>query len=677
LTKTAISYTCRHIDDKIWPGVFVKNVGRDFLPYSLISQNYSTYLGIKVDTTGLTELAEFRFARHPFTDYTVLPNQSLLRPSDSDVTDGIVKFIQTGHLATVFNSSKGLLDSKDLIDIYKYDSNKPYFAISDRLDISKTSVDVFRGDGFINRFFKRITYKAGVGEVGANAGDAGVFKIGLSDKMKDSEAAVPPEYLDDKGRNLFDLGLILEIDTLSNVNADIRSVEHVDDTETTSVGYDRDFYPHMDNMYSDPRPDSQVYNQGYSPDNFVIPYFRLEESMAAINTTYPNRIFISEKNKVQEFYNSFRALRGFNFKDYGVSFGEIVKIEEINGLLLSVHTKGVLGIAVDDRTLVSKDSNVFIDTAEALSPKPAVLSNLFGSIHPESIIKTSLTIIGVDYNSDAVWMFSGNKVILISEFAIKMFLKLFKSRIVKGEFLGNDPDITYVPRVYSTFNVQKSTVYITYVAEHPESKEQVQVGTLTYNTVLNKWVSRISDGNKFLMRLFDSEYSLGFSSKPFIWKEDSLKDSSTGEYLRSNLRGTQYNTEFEIIINEYPTYEKILENIIVLCNKRIPTKLIFKTSGDVNDPAVDIWGSEAETTTTEQMIVVRGDSPRKAMRLGILDQNAYYKQSKLYMEVGKVKYSIKDNNNKRIRDKHFKVRFIYEGSDELFIQAIISILSIS
>jgi len=655
--------------------------GDDFYPYSLISQSYSLYLGIKIETEGLAEVPEFIYSPELFK----VSEKSLLANSDIvvDPRSAGNYFVNVGHLTNIFSSGKGRWDQDAIVDIYKYDSNKPYYAVTDRHPLSHgnllggPSAYVFRGDAFISRFFKRITYKNGVGLKGANAGDAGTFKVGLNEVMAQDKDKIPDRFKDDKGRNLFDVGQIIEIVTQSNINADIRSVEHVSDSESSLIGYDRDFYPHRESLFSDDRPDSTKYNDGYSPTNQVIPYYRISEKAATLNTEFPNRILLSEKNQVQEFYNSFRDLRGFNFRDYGVEYGPIQKIVAINGAILSIHNKGLLLIGVDDRTLIAEGSDIYIDTAKALSPKAAVISDLYGTSHPESIIKTDTSVIGVDYNADTVWMFVGNKITVISEFTIKTLLKKFKNKIITADFADSDPSIIYAPRVYCTFSNIKHTLVVTYVAENLATNQQYHVGTVTYNTVLNKWMSTISEGNKFLMRITGNEYSFGFSEIHNIWKEDSLRDPVTGKYIRSRLRGKNYNTEFEIIINENPTYEKILENIIVLCNKRIPTKLIFKTSGDVNDPAIDIWGANAMSMETVQPIMTREDSSRKHLGVGILDQNAQYRDSKLYIEVGKVKYSIKDANNKRVRDKHIKVRFIYEGNDELFVQAIISILSIS
>jgi hypothetical protein len=57
----------------------------------------------------------------------------------------------------------------------------------------------------------------------------------------------------------------------------------------------------------------------------------------------------------------------------------------------------VLAIGVDDRT-VAEGSDVFVNTAQALSPTSKTISDLFGASHPEAIVRTDTTIAGVDYN---------------------------------------------------------------------------------------------------------------------------------------------------------------------------------------------------------------------------------------------------------------------------------------
>jgi hypothetical protein len=43
-----------------------------------------------------------------------------------------------------------------------------------------------------------------------------------------------------------------------------------------------------------------------------------------------------------------------------------------------------------------------------------------------------------------------------------------------------------------------------------KQREQYHVGTITYNTVLQKWMSEISEGNKFSMAIGSGTYTTGF-----------------------------------------------------------------------------------------------------------------------------------------------------------------------
>jgi hypothetical protein len=55
----------------------------------------------------------------------------------------------------------------------------------------------------------------------------------------------------------------------------------------------------------------------------------------------------------------------FNYRDYGVEFGPIIKLIGIK-IYFCLYILQVLAIGVDDRTLVAEGSDVF-NTAQALS----------------------------------------------------------------------------------------------------------------------------------------------------------------------------------------------------------------------------------------------------------------------------------------------------------------------
>lgn len=654
----------------------------DFFIYSIIAQSYSRYLGLEISVkdTSTPFSPLFNYMRVLVSSSSTLPyNSGVLQDTTGDV--GNRKYTSIGHLANVFRSATGRWNKSNIRDIYKYDSNQPYGAASKRYIIETDSVDVFRGDGFISRIFKRITYKNGVpGSKSATSADAGDYGVGI---LTQKRASVNPDEMsviekDDAGRGLFDVGQIIEIATYANINADIRSIEVLNAEDSLLYGGDRNFYPNKSNLFGDARPDSTKYNHGYTGDINPISYNRILETSPTFNTEFPNRVLLSEKNQTQAFFNSFRNLKGFNYRDYGVEFGPIIKLISLKNILISIHPTGVILIGVDDKTLVAEGSDVFINTAEALSPTSKTVSDLYGSSNPESIVRTDTTISGVDYRASVVWVFEGDKLSIISEFAVKTILEEYKNIITTASFTGGVKSVSYLAKVYSTFDSSKHTLYISYVAEHPETKNQTHVGTITYNTVLQKWVSKISEGNKFAISIGSATYTTGFSSTGDIWKEDALT-SQDGSSIRTVLRGIDtYTYEFEIVLNKESAVEKVLDNIRMITNKELPTTIVYTTNKDENDAAVNIWGEKTEEDILTQKIVTRNSSTRSNKRLGILDENAYYKNSGLYIEVGNISPSLrKAAGYKRVRDKAIRVRFIYTGHNETYIQGIISTLSIS
>jgi len=675
-----------------------------YIPVALLTQSYSSYIGITIKSPSIPSIYYNNVVHAGPTAPTFNGEFETEGSGQNNDATSILRYrgvplvanesiVNLGHLTNVFSSSTGRWKKDDIKDIFKYDSSSPYFLCTDQKAlplVNTASIDVWRGDGFISRIFKRITYKSGVGATAATPEDAALYGIGVTDFLlhnyvKDNR---PVSYFKDKGRNLYDVGQIIELAHYSNINGDIRSVD-LDTTtaDKTLLGYDKDFYPNREQMMGDSRPDSIVYNHGYTGDQYIIPYFKIEETAAILATEFPNRILLSEKNQSQDFENSFRDLRGFNSRDYGIEYGPITKIVNVNGMLLSIHYDGILGIGVDEKTLVAEGSDVFVNTAEALSTKAITFSSKLGSRHAESICSVESAVLGVDYLKNTVWLFNGKDVVPISDFAVLTIIKAYKEDIETGSFTTGSREL-YEPRVYTTFDNVKKTFYISYVAERadPEGdRKHYLVGTLSYNLLTQKWVSERSDGNKFAMYINSDMYTTGLAEGEYllgqIWKEDALFNpripGMEREHMRCKFRGQDYNHSFEITVNDYSTVEKILENLRLICNKSVPIQVIYETSGDVNDAAINIWGEHAKTTITQQTITTRNNSGRNYLRLGILDENAYYKNSNLFIEVGKVGFTRADANNKRIRDKHIRIKFIYTGNNKTMIQGIVSTLGIS
>jgi hypothetical protein len=122
------------------------------------------------------------------------------------------KFTNTGHLANIFRSSTGRW-KKDIINIYKYDSNKVYHAVSNRFPLSKVSIPVFREMGLYLRYIKRLCIKTGYRSRSATSADAADFGLGLLTEIADNTKTsdINENEQDDLGRGLFDVGQVVEL----------------------------------------------------------------------------------------------------------------------------------------------------------------------------------------------------------------------------------------------------------------------------------------------------------------------------------------------------------------------------------------------------------------------------------------------------------------------------------
>ena len=632
-----------------------------YVPKASVFQKYSTYIGIRTGST-----VDFGFDSGVYANVT---NQTAMKHRVTGVAKGTYGQTVVGHmgkLASLYNSQMGRWDEEDIEAIYRKRESAPYYAVTDRLPIYTKKIDVFRGDGYITRTFKRYTYKAGVGVELAKENDAGLYGTGTricikyNDDDDDGDLANLNSYeKDDLGQGLHSIGQIVELISYTNTNADIRSRERVSSLDSAAYGGDRTFYPLEDaeTLRADARPDSSAYNHGYTGHMGVLPYMSRADAPVTLRE-FPNRLIASATNVTSEFYNSFRDIRGFNHRDYGVELGDIEKLIGFEGVVLAIHRDGVLAVGIDDRTLVGENAEVYIDAVKALSTKPTEISSEFGTQHQDSVLKVGPTVVGVDYARSVIWMFDGKSLKNVSEFSIKSVVVEFKNMIAAK---------TGEPKIFTTFDATRHIIIFSF-GSMDTAGEVTHVGSLIYSNLLKRWVTKYSDGTKFLFDVQSRIFSFGIIKPNEIW-ESHVNDN------RSQFRGIDYDYGFEIVVNDTPQAKKVLDNIVLLTNKVIPVEIIYTISNEEADAADSIWDKSKNEKTTTQKIVTRGIGNG---RMGIVNQNAYYKNSNLYIEVSKTGASSRKlESKKRIADKYIKIKIMYSGNEPTFIQAMLSTLRIS
>lgn len=85
---------------------------------------------------------------------------------------------------------------------------------------------------------------------------------------------------------------------------------------------------------------------------------------------------------------------------------------------------GILQIPVNERSMMTNESgeNVYINTDTVLPKNPRVLSNAFGSLWSNSVIKTDKYVYGIDTVAKKIWRTNGESFEIISDLKLQKFL---------------------------------------------------------------------------------------------------------------------------------------------------------------------------------------------------------------------------------------------------------------
>ncbi|MCK5788829.1 MAG: hypothetical protein KAH32_07510, partial [Chlamydiia bacterium] len=282
------------------------------------------------------------------------------------------------------------------------------------------------------------------------------------------------------------------------------------------------------------------------------------------------------------------------------------------------------------------------------------------------------TFFGVDYLRSIIWMYGKGGFINISDLNVKTVILNIKAEITKRNL---------APRVYSSYDNVKHNVKFSFAGQDLQG-HQTHIGTLMYSSALKRWVTRLTDGTKFSFDINSRVFDFGWISEEYADIEEvshtSIVENSIWEKSvldkRSLFKNVEHPYSFEIVINQTPQVEKILDNLVLITNKVIPNTIIYTTSGESSDSTLSIWSDTEGKNITVQDIIVRGVG---SSRMALINQNAYYKNSGLYIEVSKTSAMSKTKNAKRIRDKYIRIKILYTGTNETFIQTVLSMLSIS
>lgn len=373
----------------------------------------------------------------------------------------------------------------------------PFFAISDRYDIdSSRTIDCFRGDCYSNTVTIRINRNFVDSEVPVSdiIIDTDTWKKNYKGYMNMINNVESEDENDRIGNfaninradvNSVPLGMWVTYKCLSNYNLGLRAIDTSNSDEYALMGSPRSFYPvsDMSTVSSTKIEESKLLNDGYNSTvgqrrNFIV------DNVPYIKDIYDNRIMFSNVQREDDFQNAYRIFQGLSFKDIDRQYGAIVKLIPYNVNLFCVFEHGLGIIPINEKALMATATgqSIHMYGAGVIQNQITLISADFGSIWPESIIRTPIGIYGVDTYTKKIWRFGQNGLEVISDMKVQRFLNDNIKLAEKDKY----PTVA-LKNVKTHYNNFKGDIMFTFYNDLKGA-----TWNLCYNERMNKWITRYS-----------------------------------------------------------------------------------------------------------------------------------------------------------------------------------------
>lgn len=271
---------------------------------------------------------------------------------------------------------------------------------------------------------------------------------------------------------------------LSNKNLGLRSLDPFNTEEMALIGNPRNFYPKygISTKSSAKIPESNLYNNGYS----VTLGYRRNYAFDKIPYTqdeFDTRIMFSNTQVHGSFKNSYKVFQGLSYQDYDRQYGGITKIMPWGANILAVFEHAIAIVPVNEKALIqtTEGQNIHMKGTGVLQDQLTIISDMYGSIWKDSIIRTPRALYGVDTYAKKIWRFSEAKGFeLLSDFKVQRYLhdNINLKELEKYVVLG-------VRNVKTHYNAYKNDIMFTFY-----NKEKIW--NLCYNEISDVWVTRYS-----------------------------------------------------------------------------------------------------------------------------------------------------------------------------------------
>lgn len=361
----------------------------------------------------------------------------------------------------------------------------------------------------------------------------------------------------------------------SNINLAMRDLDWTRPMEEAVHKQKRGFYPLQVMDPSNPLPESNIINSGISKTTSDKYYYEIPD-VPFIKTNFATRIYYSNLLQSSTFANGNRVFESPNYQDYTREYGALIKLIEWYGKLIATFEHGVVMIPVNERAMMKNEAgeNVYINTNTVLPKNPRVLSNTFGSLWEDSVIKTPRFIYGIDTVGKKIWRTNGESFECISDMKIQKFLndniKLKESD--KDRIIG----ISFIKSHYNAFKQDVMFVF----------KYNDIAWNLCWNELTQKWVTQYTWFPEFSENINNIFYTFANQSKHSLAENKLYKHGFAGtEEELGDIKPTywydeQHPFEYEFIVTEIPGVQKIFNNLKIISNLVEPDSFYYEVVGE-------------------------------------------------------------------------------------------------
>ena len=619
--------------------------------------------------------------------------------------------------------------------IVRANDSSPFYAVTNITSLSM-NVDVYRGDCFTNTVTMRM-HRNFIDQT-----------VPITDKIvkKDcwqeyyhgyeevDDSSVSTEKTNWTEINLADLNTVslghwLTYRCISNSNLGLRSEDTTNVSEMALLGNSRSFYPLIGASTATGMklPDSTLLNDGYN-STVSRKRYDLKQDTPYNKNEFSTRIVFSNISITDSFTNGYRIFQGLSYQDYTKQYGAIIKLLPYGNNLFCVFEHGLAIVPINEKALMqtTTEQTIHIYGHGVLPDQLSIISQDFGSIWADSIIRTPVGIYGVDTSSKKIWRFSdANGLETLSDMKLQRFLNdNINLGLTQQESLG-------ITNVKTHFNNYKGDVMFTFYNNDGKTSKE---WNLCYNERQGLWVTRYD-----WVPLFSANVDNTFYSIPLVNPNTEI-DLSIWKHGRTGLDnrdfrptlwyGTQHPFEFEFVVNEPAGLHKIFENLIITSNNVQPKEIDFQIIGDsylfnrarIYHDAQNLYGHtgedrpyridvnsftkddfnvsnfkpmfynaevEYDPVLDEYCLIIQQTCKNKDT-YGIRLSNIQYKEDGWYTNIEPLRYNVKLNKqdvtdynesdkfaSAKIRDKWLKVRLKYVGDKLAVISGVTTVENIS